>query len=70
MPPTELGPGQYNPKLTSTYGRTFKLTGRNQVKPYEPSALGPGAYNIPEKKTKIGGKINKPKEVDSDEEQE
>lgn len=46
------------------------MRGRNEVKPYEPSALGPGSYLIPDPKTKIGGKINKPKEVDSDDEEE
>lgn len=40
----------------------FKLRGRNEPKYNESSILGPGAYNIPDTKTKVGTKFNKPKE--------
>ena len=62
LPGSDVGPGEYNPKFNLTSGRSFKLRGRNELKQYETSALGPGAYSIPDGKTKIGTKFNTPKE--------
>ena len=59
---TDIGPGEYNPKFNQTSGRSFKMRGRNELKQYETSLLGPGAYNIPDTKTKMGTKFNTPKQ--------
>jgi hypothetical protein len=68
MPSTDLGPGEYSPKPVSTVSRSFKLRGRNEPKTIETSKLGPGSYDIPDTKMKIGTKFNLPKQnVYSDE---
>lgn len=59
---SEIGPGEYDPKFNLSSGRNFKLRGRNELKQYQPSALGPGSYDIPDTKTKLGTKFNSPKE--------
>lgn len=54
--------------MSSTLSRSFKFRGKNEPKPYEPSSLGPGAYNIQDTKTKIGVKINPTKKPGWEEE--
>lgn len=52
-----LGPGEYDPKIIAMT-RTFKLRGKNQIKQAETNNTGPGSYDIPDTKTKIGTRFN------------
>lgn len=58
LPGNDVGPGEYDPKHDSNMGRSFKLRERNEPKLFETSSLGPGAYNLPDTKTKKGTKFN------------
>jgi hypothetical protein len=55
-----LGPGEYDPKLM-TVTRSFKLRGKNENKIVIENNTGPGSYDIPDTKTKIGTRFNCPK---------
>lgn len=55
-----LGPGEYDPKIM-TLTRSFKLRGKNADKIVIQNNTGPGSYDIPDTKTKIGTRFNAPK---------
>lgn len=55
-----LGPGEYDPKASSV-ARSFKLRGKNESKIVIDNNTGPGSYDIPDTKTKIGTRFNSPK---------
>lgn len=51
-----LGPGDYDPKVSST-GRGCKLKGRYPEEKRDVFNTGPGSYEIPDTKTKKGTKF-------------
>jgi hypothetical protein len=58
--PNPLGPGEYDPKI-STLTRSFKLRGKNEPKVVIDNSTGPGSYDIPDTKTKVGARFNSPR---------
>ena len=54
-----LGPGEYNPKQINL-ARSFKLTGRKKDKVIVKVNTGPGTYELPDTKKKLGTKIGPP----------
>jgi hypothetical protein len=54
-----LGPGEYDPKLSSI-ARSFKLRGKNEPKVVIDNNTGPGSYDIPDTKTKVGTRFHSP----------
>ena len=55
-----VGPGEYDPRLINI-SRQFKLTGRKKEKVMIDSNTGPGSYDLPDTKNKLGTRIGPPK---------
>ena len=57
-PSNQLGPGEYDSKIQSILSRSFKLKRRGEPRTIEQTSLGPGSYELPDTKTKLGTTFN------------